>query len=60
MYAAAGSRQPQRTIDRLWDITIEAIEAINPAAVKLLHILACYAPEAFPAPSSGEAATRAC
>ena len=45
MYTAAGSRQSQRTIARLWDITIEAIQALNPAAIKLLHILACYAPD---------------
>ena len=48
MYAAAGSRQSQRTIARLWDITIEAIQALNPVAIKLLRILACYASDGVP------------
>jgi tetratricopeptide (TPR) repeat protein len=47
MYAA-GSGQAERTIARVWDITIKAIQARHPAAVKLLHILACYAPDAIP------------
>jgi tetratricopeptide (TPR) repeat protein len=48
MYAAAGSRQTQRTIARVWDITIEAIRIRQPAAIMLLHILACYAPDGVP------------
>jgi tetratricopeptide (TPR) repeat protein len=48
MYAAAGSGQAQRTIARIWDITIEAIQARHPAAITLLHILACYAPDNIP------------
>jgi tetratricopeptide (TPR) repeat protein len=48
MYAAAGIRPSQRTIARLWDITIDAIQALNPAAITLLHILACYAPDGIP------------
>ena len=48
MYAAAGSGQAQRTIARVWDITIEAIRARHPAAITLLHILACYAPDNIP------------
>ena len=48
MYAAAGSGQPQRTIARVWDITLAAIRARQPAAITLLHILACYAPDAVP------------
>ena len=48
MYAAAGTRPSQRTIARLWDITIDAIQALNPAAITLLHILACYAPDGIP------------
>ena len=48
MHAAAGSRQAQRTIARVWDITIEAVRAHHPAAIMLLHILACYAPDGVP------------
>ena len=47
MYAA-GDGQAQRTIARVWDITIEAIAARHPAAITLLHILACYAPDNLP------------
>ena len=47
MYAAVGP-QSQRTIARLWDVTIEAIRTRNLSAIKLLHILACYAPDAVP------------
>ena len=45
---AAGGGQAQRTIARVWDITIEAIRARHPAAITLLHILACYAPDNLP------------
>ena len=47
MYAA-GSGQAQRTISRVWDITIEEIRSRNPAANRLLHILAYYAAEGIP------------
>lgn len=47
MYAAGGG-QAQRTIARVWDITIDAIGARDPAAITLLHILACYAPDNLP------------
>ena len=47
MYAA-GDGSAQRTIDRVWDITIDAIRARHPSAVTLLHILACYAPDNIP------------
>ena len=47
MYAAGGG-SAQRTIARVWDITIDAIQARHPAAVTLLHILACYAPDNIP------------
>ena len=47
MYAAAGG-QAQQTITRVWDITIETIRARNPAAIKLLQILDCYAPDNVP------------
>ena len=48
MYAAAGGSLGQRTISRVWDITLEAIQAREPAAITLLHILACYAPDNIP------------
>jgi tetratricopeptide (TPR) repeat protein len=54
MYAAAGSGQAQRTIARIWDITLEAIRARHPAAITLLHVLACYAPDNIPRVVLGE------
>jgi tetratricopeptide (TPR) repeat protein len=48
MHAAAGVRHAERTIARVWDITIDAIQARNPDAIRLLHILACYAPDNIP------------
>ncbi len=48
MYAVAGAGQAQRTIARVWDITIEAIRARHQGAITLLHILACYAPDNIP------------
>jgi len=48
MYAAVGTGQAQRTIARIWDITIEAIQARHPAAITLLRVLACYAPDNIP------------
>lgn len=53
MYTSAGSGSAQRTIARLWDITIEVIRAREQAAVKLLYILACYAPDGVPRPMLG-------
>ena len=47
MYAA-GAGGAQRTIARLWDITIEAIRGRDPGAVRLLQVLACYAPDTIP------------
>ena len=47
MYAA-GTTQAQRTIARVWDITLDVIRARHPAAVTLLQILACYAPDNIP------------
>jgi tetratricopeptide (TPR) repeat protein len=38
----------QRTIARLWDITLKAIAQRDPAAVLLLHTLASYAPDNIP------------
>jgi hypothetical protein len=49
MYAAtAAGDSVQRTIARLWDITLEAIGRANPAGVHLLRILACYASDNIP------------
>ncbi len=42
------SGQAQQTVARVWDITIETIRTRDPAAIKLLQILACYAPDAVP------------
>ena len=47
MYAA-GTGQTQRTIARVWDITIDAIRQRHPPALELLRILACYAPDGIP------------
>ncbi len=48
MYRATGSGDSQLTIARLWDITIGVIRERNPAAARLLAVLACYAPDAIP------------
>ena len=48
MYAAAWGGPAQRTISRVWDITLEEIRVRHRAAVTLLHILACYAPDGVP------------
>jgi tetratricopeptide (TPR) repeat protein len=47
MYAA-GAAPGQQAVARVWDITIDAIAARHPAAIGLLHILACYAPDNIP------------
>ena len=59
MYAAAGGGQAQRTVARVWDITIDAIRARHPAGITLLRVLACYAPTRYPAPSSAAPVTTA-
>lgn len=48
VYTAAEDMKAQQTISRIWGITIEAIGARLPDAIKLLHILACYAPDSIP------------
>jgi tetratricopeptide (TPR) repeat protein len=48
MYAATGGGPAQRTITRIWDITIGAIGARDPGAIELLSTLACYAPDDIP------------
>ena len=46
MYAAG--TDAQRTIARLWDLHITAIDDRSPAAARLLGVLAQYAPDAIP------------
>jgi tetratricopeptide (TPR) repeat protein len=46
MYAAGTNAQ--RTIARLWDLHTAAIRDQNPAAARLLGVIACYAPDAIP------------
>lgn len=48
MYAAAGGGDAQRTIARLWDITITAIRDRGQIAAELLDVLACYGPDTIP------------
>jgi hypothetical protein len=48
--AGAAGGQAQRTIARLWDITLAAIAAADASAAGLLRVLACYAPEASRVP----------
>ncbi|HEX6468946.1 MAG TPA: FxSxx-COOH system tetratricopeptide repeat protein [Streptosporangiaceae bacterium] len=49
MYATASeSSDAQRTVARVWDITLTAIAARNSTAVQLLNVLAWYAPEGIP------------
>ena len=47
MYVATAG-QAQQTIARLWDITIDAIRGSDRDAIRLLQILACYAPDNIP------------
>jgi tetratricopeptide (TPR) repeat protein len=49
MYATtAEGGDAQRTIARLWDITLAAIQLRHPAAAWLLHVMAHYAPDNIP------------
>jgi hypothetical protein len=49
MYATgAAGGQAQRTIARLWDITLQAIGWAGTGAAGLLRVLACYAPDSIP------------
>jgi tetratricopeptide (TPR) repeat protein len=54
---AAGS-DAQRTIARLWDLHITAVAGRNPAAARLLGVLARYAPDAIPRAMLGGDAPR--
>ena len=47
-YAARSAGDAQRTVALLWDITIEAIRGQDPGAVRLLGVLAHYAPDSIP------------
>jgi tetratricopeptide (TPR) repeat protein len=38
----------QRTINRIWDITLDAMRQASYPAVSLLHVIACYAPDSIP------------
>ncbi|WP_214110780.1 tetratricopeptide repeat protein [Acrocarpospora catenulata] len=46
--ATADGGQAERTIARLWQITLTTINQRNPLAVQLLYILAQYAPDQIP------------
>ncbi|WP_406673533.1 tetratricopeptide repeat protein [Nonomuraea sp. N2-4H] len=49
MYAASPEAEDaERTIARLWHVHLETIGERNPYAVRLLRILACYAPDDIP------------
>ncbi|MER5758904.1 tetratricopeptide repeat protein [Streptomyces sp. NPDC002082] len=49
MYSRGGATTPaQRTIARIWDITLDQIATRQPAAADLLRTLAWYAPENIP------------
>ena len=58
LYAAGSGGDAQRTIARLWDLHIAAIEAASPAAASLLTVLAWYAPDAIPRAMLGGDAPR--
>ena len=47
MYATSAG-PAQQTVARTWDISLAAIQLRDPAAVSLLRILACYAPDLVP------------
>ncbi|MFD0579972.1 tetratricopeptide repeat protein [Dactylosporangium darangshiense] len=38
----------QRAVARTWSVTMDAITALDPLALRLLRLLACYAPEDLP------------
>jgi tetratricopeptide (TPR) repeat protein len=49
MHAAVpAGTDAQRTIDRIWDITLDAMREASDPAVCLLHVIACYAPDSIP------------
>ncbi|MFF4292523.1 FxSxx-COOH system tetratricopeptide repeat protein [Streptomyces vinaceus] len=49
MYRASPEgRNPERTIARVWDITLEAIAARSPQAIKVLEVLSYFASDDLP------------
>jgi tetratricopeptide (TPR) repeat protein len=59
MHAAPGAgADAQPTVARLWDLHITAIRDTNPDAVRLLSVLAWYAPDAIPRVMLGGGAPR--
>ncbi|MFD6397616.1 FxSxx-COOH system tetratricopeptide repeat protein [Nocardia sp. NPDC060249] len=48
VHAAVGAR-PERTIARIWRVTLDRIAAVRPLAVDLLRVLAWYGPNSIPA-----------
>ncbi|MBU3060830.1 tetratricopeptide repeat protein [Nocardia sp. NEAU-G5] len=40
---------PERTVARIWRVTVDRIAALEPFAVELLAVLAWYAPDSIPA-----------
>ncbi|MFF0547264.1 tetratricopeptide repeat protein [Nocardia thailandica] len=48
MDRAAVGTDPQRTIARIWRVTLDRIADIDPTAVELLQTLAWYAPDQIP------------
>ncbi|MFD7604770.1 tetratricopeptide repeat protein [Streptomyces mirabilis] len=48
MDRAAGGIDPERTIARIWDHTLNAVERRNPQAVTLLNAMAWLAPDGIP------------
>ncbi|MEU4418573.1 tetratricopeptide repeat protein [Nocardia salmonicida] len=47
---AAEDTDPERTIAKIWRITLDRVSASRPAAVELLRVLAWYGPDAVPYP----------
>ncbi|WP_159474492.1 FxSxx-COOH system tetratricopeptide repeat protein [Streptomyces caniferus] len=46
---AVGVTAPQRTIARIWHVTLDRIATLHPQAAGLLRLLAWYAPDQIPA-----------
>ncbi|MDX2404591.1 FxSxx-COOH system tetratricopeptide repeat protein [Streptomyces microflavus] len=54
--AGAVGTPPERTIARIWHLTLDRITALQPQAADLLRLLAWYAPDQIPATLLGELA----
>ena len=46
---AVGITQPERTVARIWHLTLDRITTLQPQAADLLRVLAWYAPDQIPA-----------